>query len=127
MLFRMCARSLFSTASRARRSDLLNRLLPTVKHEKAMPRTKKSPSISRAERFINSSSEETFPLYAGMAGRCSGYSVVPSMKALGSFRLTGQDNFRVADEPRLPTRYHSEQNAPTDGVWIVGSDEQTER
>jgi hypothetical protein len=42
-------------------------------------------------------------------------------QALGEFRLTGQDTFRVADEPRLSPRYHSEQNGLTDGVgsWLL--------
>src|SRR6266478_488172 len=62
MLFRIYARSFFSTASCPRRSDLGN-LLPTVKHKKAMPRTKRSPRIRGAERFINRSSEETILLY----------------------------------------------------------------
>ncbi len=47
------------------------------------------------------------------------------MRSLRSFRLTGQDHSRVAEEPRLPTRYNSEQNALTDGVWVVGTDEQS--
>src|SRR6266513_4013112 len=69
MLFRMYARSFFSTASRARRSDLGN-LLPTVKHKKAMPRTKRSPSITGANRFINRSSEEASPLYLETTDLC---------------------------------------------------------
>src|SRR5437764_1375094 len=78
MLFRMYARSFLSTASRPRRTDS-GYLVPMVKHKKAMPRTKRSLSISVAERFIRMLFEDAVPLYSEIAGRCGRQSQMPSM------------------------------------------------